>query len=54
MTNNFAVFEAPMPNELSFRKIESLEEKRPVFVLVRERSPYIRYAEALVKIMCDS
>ena len=43
-----------LPNELIFRKIKSLEEKRPVFILVRERSPYIRYAEALVKIVCDS
>ena len=43
-----------LPNELIFRKIDSLEEKRPVFVLVRERSSYIRYAEALVKIVSDS
>ncbi len=42
-----------LPNELVFRKIHLLEEKRPVFCLVRERSPYLRYAEALVKIVCD-
>lgn len=42
-----------LPNELTFRKIDSLEEKRPVFILVRERSPYLRYAETLVEILCD-
>lgn len=42
------------PNDLAFRKIDSLDEKRPVYVLVRERSPYLRYAEALVDIVCGS
>lgn len=42
-----------LPNDLTFRKNESLDDKRPVYVLVRERSPYLRYAEELAEIVCD-
>ncbi len=42
-----------LPNDLTFRKIDSLDDKRPVFALVRERSPYLRYAEELAEIVCD-
>ena len=43
-----------LPNDLAFRKIDGLEERRPVYVLVRERSPYLQYAEKLVEIVCAS
>ena len=43
-----------LPNDLAFRKIDALEEKRPVYVLVRERSSYRHYAEALVDIVCEA
>ncbi len=42
-----------LPGELVFRKISGLDDRRPVFVLLRERSHYIEYAEELSSIVCQ-
>ncbi len=39
------------PVELTFRKVVSIEDKRPVYALIRERSPNLRYAEELAEII---
>lgn len=35
------------PGELAFRRIAAIDDRRPVFALIRERSPYLHYAEEL-------
>jgi len=40
-----------LPNELAFRKIDGIEDKRPVSILIKERSPNLHFAEELCEII---
>jgi len=40
-----------MPSELTFRKIKGIDDKRPVTLLIKERSSNVQYAEELAHIV---
>lgn len=42
-----------LPNDLVFRKIQKLNDKRPVNILIKERSLNLSYAEELSEIVCS-
>ncbi len=42
-----------LPDELVFRKIKGLNDRRPVFVLLKEQSPYLHFAEELCTAVCE-
>jgi len=41
-----------LPGELTFRHIADLHDRRPVYVLLKENSPYIQYAEQMTDFVC--